>query len=196
MRISLHHFADILTYPSPSLPEVVRSCQSAVAGTNPDAGKLLRKFASFVERTPLPLLEEEYTKVFDLDPKCFPSVGYHLFGESYKRSVFLLGLKEHYRARGFSVDGELPDHLSVLLRYLAVTDDATFAHELIEDAILPALERMTGRSQSAGYDEQPEVNSAPMAPERAHYVSVLEALRMVLKDVAASVDGRNGARNG
>lgn len=182
---SLRYFAEMLTYPSSSLLDTARACATSVEPGNPAAGEFLREFSSFVEETSLSRLEESYTGLFDLDPKCYLYVGYHILGENYKRSVFLLGLKERYQACGFEYDDELPDHLNVMLRFLATTDDAEMAQELIADAVLPAIDKMTGRSKSAGLEEHAEGPPLPENPrKRAPYFNVLEALRMVLLDMS------------
>jgi nitrate reductase molybdenum cofactor assembly chaperone len=180
-RTILGLFADILEYPWPGLVGAAQRCAALVAPQNPEAGALLRAFCAFVEHTPLGRLEEVYTGTFDLDAACHPYVGYHLFGESYKRSLFLLELKERYRAHGFIVENELPDHLAVLLRFLAQSHDTALIGEILQEALVPALERMTGKAPSAGYDEEePSVSQAQR--RQGPYHKVLEALRLVLQE--------------
>jgi nitrate reductase delta subunit len=90
-------------------------------------------------------MRELYTTTFDMQPVCYPYVGYHLFGESYKRGAFMAQLNEAYHAHGYSAGQELPDHLSVILRFLGLDaenhrDD--FCKALINDGVNPALEKM------------------------------------------------------
>lgn len=170
----LRLFAQILEYPQAGLIGAVRECQALASMTSPQAAALLGQFAAFVEKAPLGRLEEVYTGSFDLDATCHPYVGYHLFGESYKRSAFLVGLQERYQAADFAVHGELPDHLGVLLSFLATSDDAGLAQELIDEALLPALERMVGEGEAAA--DQPQRRSAGKG-----YRPVLRALQLVLK---------------
>lgn len=201
-RRLFYSFADILGYPKPQLIEAARECERLAPRDNPKAIALLHKFRLLVEKTPLGRLEEMYSGTFDLDPTCHPYVGYHLFGESYKRSIFMVQLKERYRTHGFAVDdNELPDHLTVLLRFLATSGETTLAAEIIAEAMIPALERMTGKAKSAGYEEEAvpslnEVEAPPCLafaeaprqpsegtgkrPKNQPYRGVLEALRLVL----------------
>ncbi|MBI2862426.1 MAG: nitrate reductase molybdenum cofactor assembly chaperone [Chloroflexi bacterium] len=177
-------FAKMLGYPEPGLPEVVRECEALLLPGSEEATALLSRFRRFVEGTPLGRQEEIYTGTFELDPACYPYVGYHLFGETYKRSVFLLELKERYRAQGFVIENELPDHLAVLLWFLATTEDAVLAREIIHEALLPALERMMGKAKSAGYEDGPV--EPKESPRRDHpYSGVLEALQLVLQRLPA-----------
>ncbi len=209
----LQHFAEILEYPRSDVLSAAQACRALAAQVSPRAAAHLDAFVRFAEGVSPERLEEIYSSTFDLDPTCHPYVGYHLLGESYKRSAFLVGLKERYRAHGFSVPaGELPDHLAVLLRFLAVCDDPVLSSEIVHEALLPALARMTKERESD--TEQPqgdpffpqlEGTGAPMpampeeAPvarqERAKehpYLEVLRALRWALEAYVPYSQAANG----
>ncbi len=64
----------------------------------------------------------------------------------------MVGLKERYKAYDFVVEGELPDHLAVMLRYLSLCEDDVQVAEIIRDAMVPALERMVKRPADAAED--------------------------------------------
>jgi len=86
--------------------------------------------------------EELYTATFDVTPACVPYVSIHLFGEeNFKRGEFMAALSARYAAAGFETRGELPDHLSVLLRFLAQTDEAE-RRELVQFCLLGPLGKM------------------------------------------------------
>lgn len=184
-RRLFERFAQLLDYPQPGLVEAARECEALVSldeQRGREAAALLHAFRTFSEVTPLGRLEEVYSSTFDLDPACHPYVGYHLLGESYKRSAFLLELKARYRAQRFDVpESELPDHLAVILRFLAVNEDAGLAAELIREALLPALDRMMGRAKSEGYEESEAVSSQDSQMRGHPYRGLLEALRVVLQ---------------
>lgn len=135
-------FAGILEYPTPALADRVRACVERLVPTRPEAAEELRAFCEFVERTPLEKLEELYTHTFDLQVVCYPYVGYQLFGESYKRGAFLAGLKGQFKSYDFSSGNELPDHISVILRFLAVPPGEEIGRPLLEEALIPALAKM------------------------------------------------------
>ena len=174
----LDRFAEVLDYPGPELAETVSSCVAEIAGEQTEAAELLRGFLALVEATPLGRLQEIYTGTFDLDTlsdldaTCYPYVGHHLFGESYKRSTFLLGLKERYRAHGFAVERELPDHLVVMLRFCASCRDESLVDELVHEALVPALTRMVGD------EDEPILQPGG----KAAYLRVLRALLLVLRE--------------
>ncbi len=191
-RRTFELMADILEYPQPGLVEAICECAALLAIDNLAAAACMHEFGAFVRETPRGRLEEIYTSTFDLDAAWYPYVGYHLFGESYQRSVFMLGLNERYRAHDFTVAGELPDHLAVLLRFLAVCDDAVLSGEIVHEALLPALEHMdpwgarvaAPSPESCGGGRIPPLQSmTDKQQERARqgYWLVLHALQLVLQ---------------
>ncbi len=137
-------FADILDYPQASLTDRIREGADLLARAgHREAASLLREFHHLIEEIPFPRLEETYSACFELTASCCPYVGYQLFGEKYERSRFLLELKKRYLDLGFiAVNGELPDHLVVLLRYLSISCDAKFNEELIREGLLPGIHGM------------------------------------------------------
>jgi nitrate reductase molybdenum cofactor assembly chaperone len=147
--------ADILDYPTSRAASDTQECRVLVSAISPEAAALLQEFQTLAEESSVSRLEELYTGVFDLDPVCHPYVGYHLFGESYKRSAFMVELKKEYRRYGFDVDGaELPDRLSVLLRFLAICDDEELRREMVGEGILPALDRMIDGKGKESVEQQ------------------------------------------
>jgi nitrate reductase delta subunit len=138
-----HLLSSLLEYPSPGLAGSARECAALLAPERPEAAAEIEKFRSLAEETQPGRLEEIYTGTFDINPACTIYAGFQLFGESYKRGEFLVRLKEKYRQWGFFEGNELADHLAVLLRFLGQLDpEETLARELIEDCLVPALEKM------------------------------------------------------
>ena len=134
-------FADALDYPNTGLPQTAKDCALRLQGSFPGVAKPVQAFADFVNRQSLDSLEELYTETFDVTPAASLYMGYHLFGETPKRSVFLIELTEAYRAHSFSYGNELADHLGVMLRFLSVSKDPDFTLPLLQECILPTLER-------------------------------------------------------
>ena len=137
-------FADILDYPAPGLARKAAECAALIGAAQPEAAALLESFRRFAEETSLGKLQEVYSGFFDLNSICHPYVGYQLFGENYKRSSFLVGLKKAYRAEGFEASAsEIPDRLSIVLRFVAHSKAGEEIDELLNRGLLPALARMT-----------------------------------------------------
>lgn len=146
----LRLFSLLLEYPAPGLERGAWRCEALLRDPSPEAADLVGEFSTYAVGRGTEGLEEDYAAVFDLGSSCPLYVGYHLFGESYKRSAFLLGLRERYRARGFEVPGELSDHLPVMLRFLSACRDEDLSRELVEEAILPSLDRMLTKGGGGG----------------------------------------------
>ncbi len=170
------HFANLLDYPGPDLDLVdqARECVNALTPEYADEAAQLALFLAFAERTPQGQLEEIYTATFDLNPACYIFVGYLMFGESFKRGKFLVGLQERYKERGFSAGDELADHLAVILRFVSTLDpEEVLVQELVEDCLLPVLQRM-----NANFKHDNE-NPNPYAQVLRAALSVLEQTHCV-----------------
>lgn len=73
---------------------------------------------------PLLDLQEEYTRVFDLNPATSLNLTYHRFGNEKKRGEALARLNAIYRAEGCEGStGELPDYLPMVFEFLAVASE-------------------------------------------------------------------------
>jgi nitrate reductase delta subunit len=135
-------FANLVEYPTPFLSDRVNESISLLTPHQREAADFVWRFKTFLSLTPLSRMEEVYTSTFDLNGICCPYVGYHLFGDGSHRGMFLSGLKEHYQVRHFSAGNELPDHLGVMLRFLANNEDEEEREELILLCIIPAVKKM------------------------------------------------------
>jgi nitrate reductase molybdenum cofactor assembly chaperone NarJ/NarW len=145
-------FADILDYPAPGLAGKAAECATLVGVAQPEAAALLQSFGRFAEENSLGKLQEVYSGFFDLNSICHPYVGYQLFGENYKRSVFLIELQKAYRAEGFEASAsEIADRLSIVLRFVAQSKGGEDIDELLNRGLLPALARMTTKPESDGH---------------------------------------------
>lgn len=172
-------FAQLLEYPHSSVAQTARECRELIAPESAEAATLLGEFAVFAERTPQNTLEEVFTGTFDLNASCHPYVGYHMFGEAYKRSALLLELKERFREHGFDPGVELPDHIAVLLRFMSICPDTELTDEIAREALLPTLEPMTIPPEPEPVDED---EAAPEVFDMGDdYRRVLHALRLILQ---------------
>jgi nitrate reductase molybdenum cofactor assembly chaperone NarJ/NarW len=145
-------FADVLDYPAPGLADKAAECAALIGAAQPEAAALLESFRRFAEETSLGKLQEVFSGFFDLNSICHPYVGYQLFGENYKRSMFLIGLKKAYRAEGFEASAsEMPDRLSIVLRFIAHSQGGEEIDELLNRGLLPALARMTTKPETDGH---------------------------------------------
>jgi nitrate reductase delta subunit len=135
-------FAGLLEYPTGTLGGQARQCCDLLSAMGSPAVAALERCCGWVEQAPLAQLEELYTRTFDLQAVCSPYVGYQLFGNSYKRGLFMARLNQGYRERGFSAGSELPDHVAIILRFLALGTEDDFSQALLREGLVPALSKM------------------------------------------------------
>ena len=134
-------FAEVLDYPSGSMRESASECLEQLKIYSPDIADPMQSFVTFTESRNRGELEELYAQTFDLTPATTLYLGYHLFNETPKRSAFLVKLEEAYKSHDFNSGTELADHLCVLLRFLSVAEDPEFVIPLLQECILPVLEK-------------------------------------------------------
>lgn len=162
-------FAALLRYPDDEVIDHATVCAAQLARYSPAARESLEPFRQFLANHDPAHIEEAFTGTFDLQAACHPYIGYQLCGESQQRTFFMLKLQEVYRCHGFAPDGDLPDHLSEVLRFIGSIAAQDCRRELIRDGVLPALENMI-RGVATG--------SAP-------YLALLKALQSFLSDSLA-----------
>ena len=84
--------AAVMGYPQADISGKVTACLNLLREQYREANSRLESFEKYIISTELDRLRELYTVTFDLNPVCTLDVGYHVFGESYKRGAFLAGL--------------------------------------------------------------------------------------------------------
>jgi len=141
-------FARMLAYPPPEPGEWLTQCRERVAVRDTEAAEALDPFVDFLEKSTPGERNETYSRAFDLNALFHPYIGYHLFGETYKRSRFMVRLKQHYAEHDFVPERELPDHLAVVLRFLPRCDHADFLVELVRLGLVPTLGSMLGDEEA------------------------------------------------
>lgn len=172
-------FAELLDYPRASPVEMLEECRTLAGAMSREAEASLAEFQAFAQTANLGLLQEEYTRAFDMDESHSLYVGYHLLGESYKRSALLLEFKERYRAYDMEVAGELSDYLPVVLRFLAICDDQNLTDEIVGEAMSPMLEMMVKQDEDPEDAQADEEARPPTVPVPYH--GLLAALLFVVR---------------
>jgi nitrate reductase delta subunit len=135
-------FAGLLAYPDSQVAQRAAECAEQLEGINAEACRLLARFTEFLGASDAPRIEEAFTGTFDLQALCHPYVAYQLCGESQQRTLFMIKLGELYRQYGFVPGNDLPDHLSEVLGFLGSISDLECRQEIIQDGLLPALQKM------------------------------------------------------
>jgi nitrate reductase delta subunit len=171
VRAALASYAALFAYPAADLDAPARRARALIGSR---AIPALDRFRAWLAGSPPSAREEEHTAAFDLDPACPPYVGFHLVGDGPPRGAFLARLAGVYRAAGFEAAGELPDHVALVLRFVAEAPDGPDRDALLADALLPALDRM--RDALAGRESP--------------YRHLVESLRAYAGALAAAAEGR------
>ncbi|HEY8480816.1 MAG TPA: nitrate reductase molybdenum cofactor assembly chaperone [Spirillospora sp.] len=140
----------LLGYPDDELLRRRPLLRRAAAGLPAPAGAPLAAFLDHLDATPLPELEADYVATFDHRKRCCLYLTYYAYGDTRKRGMALLRFKQAYRAAGLVLDeGELPDHLAVVLEFAATGDLAQGRRLLLEHrAGLELLRRALAESRS------------------------------------------------
>ncbi|MBF6170794.1 nitrate reductase molybdenum cofactor assembly chaperone [Nocardia blacklockiae] len=120
----------LLGYPDRTLldrrPLLRRVAQSLPAAVGTPLGSVL----DHLDATPPLALATDYVDTFDHRKRFSPYLTYFLYGDTRKRGMALLRFKQAYRAAGLVLDdGELPDHLAVVLEFAAA--HAESGHRLL-----------------------------------------------------------------
>ena len=103
-------------------------------------------FAAFVASSTLAELQEDYVANFDFNPAAAPYLGHHLYGDNQKKGAYMIRVKQEFGRHDFTPEGcELPDHLAVLLGFLAHLarrGEDSFRRNFIEELVLPGLNKL------------------------------------------------------
>jgi len=122
-RSRLFELASILlTYPESRVQGAGEELRSAVGEiAHVDVRARLTEFLDWFLRTDALEVESHYVRTFDLRRRSGLYLTYYLHGDTRKRGIALLTLKQRYRAHGLRLAaGELPDLLPVVLEFAAV----------------------------------------------------------------------------
>jgi nitrate reductase delta subunit len=134
--------ASSLEYPGEDWNTRLDRCKQWLTIQEPDVAVQFIRFRRKVKDLSIEKLQELYTQTFDLNPVCTLDIGYHVFGENYKRGELLAKLRETEAPYELGQAKQLPDHLPVLLRLLAKLEDEELRLALIGEILIPALGKM------------------------------------------------------
>lgn len=140
--IQYNHLAGLFTYPDSGYPQKVRQTQVFLDAYYPEAGAALKEFAEFASQATVAVLEELYTRSFDVQAITTLDMSYVLFGDDYKRGALLVNLNREHRKAGIDCQSELADHLPNVLHLLAKMNDAELRAELAQKIVAPALRKV------------------------------------------------------
>ncbi len=119
------HVAEVIAlgfdYPAPGSLEVF--AEAVESSTHGVVKRHLGRFVDELQTLSIGEWEELHTSTLDLTPLFVPYVGHVAWGENYRRGAFMADLNAAMRETGVDLNGELPDHIAPLLRYLSVAPE-------------------------------------------------------------------------
>lgn len=122
----------LLAYPDERLAHHLALAHRVAASLPSRVREPLLGFTAQAERTAQAELAAAFVATFDLRKRCCPYLTYYAHGDTRKRGIALLRLKQTYAAAGLRLsDQELPDHLAVVLEFAAT--DPTVGHRLLTE---------------------------------------------------------------
>jgi nitrate reductase molybdenum cofactor assembly chaperone NarJ/NarW len=103
-------------------------------------------FGELVRSSTLSELQEDYVAHFDFNPAAAPYLGHHLYGDNQKKGAYMIRVKQEFIRYEFTPNGcELPDHLAVLLGFLAHLGrrgEHAIRRQFISELVLPGLNKL------------------------------------------------------
>ncbi|MFV1957938.1 MAG: nitrate reductase molybdenum cofactor assembly chaperone [Planctomycetota bacterium] len=133
--------AAVWTYPDETYAAKVARARADLGVRDPVAAARLDALVEVAESGPLSVVEELFTRTFDINPVCSLECGWHLYGEDYGRGEFLVGMRRTMRALGVEETTELPDHLTHVLPVLQRLPEEE-ARRFAATSVVPALRKM------------------------------------------------------
>ncbi len=127
--------SNLLDYPNKLTQSLACECR---VEEKESLSQALDAFVKYLQMHPMSDMEELYTRTFDMNPAHCLELGFQLFGENYKRGLFLIKMKETATRFGVDIGIELADHLTVVLRVLHLLDRED-AKSLVLEVVLPGI---------------------------------------------------------
>lgn len=186
--------AGLLCYPAPATVALASACRAALEPRCAGAAAAVGAFADAVSGLELRDQEELFVRTFDLSPSATLDLGFQLFGESYKRGIFLVKMQQAARAHGVDPGSELPDHLPVVLRLLARLEERDEPRALADEVILPAVAKVIGVLDAPEGRRTPYIDllRATVALLKADFD--IDTIRDLPRNVELPVDGRRDGK--
>ncbi|MFF8659725.1 nitrate reductase molybdenum cofactor assembly chaperone [Streptomyces huasconensis] len=117
----------LLQYPDEELTAARDELADEVRCLQPSpTARQLTAFTDWFAARPADALRAHYVETFDLRRKSSLYLTYYLHGDTRRRGMALLTLNRRYHAAGWRADdGELPDHLPLVLEFAALAGPET-----------------------------------------------------------------------
>ncbi len=155
----------LLDYPDEGLLARLDVVRPASQRLPEEVGAPLRGVADHLQATPLGEVQADYVETFDTRRRCNLFLTYFAHGDTRKRGMALLRFKQTYLRSGFVLDdGELPDHLCVVLEYAATVDQELGRRLMLDHRAGLELLRLSLRDRRSPWAPVLDAVSATLPP--------------------------------
>lgn len=190
MRTAIYDaLAALFVHPGPSFQADLARAITLVEGDYPKAAEALREFERRLPKGDALVLEELFTRTFDVQPITSLDIGYTLFGEDYKRGAMLANLSREHTVAKNDCGAELADNLANVLRLLPRWVEPAVRDEFVHVLLGRALQEMIREFEPARLAKKEEIYKkhhktiieTTVGETRIAYRHALGALLTVLK---------------
>jgi nitrate reductase assembly molybdenum cofactor insertion protein NarJ len=143
-RLHYSLLSALFEYPNADYPLRVQELADFLRGPYLKASAELDRFVGHLPSQDLLLMQELFTRSFDVQAVTTLDIGYVLFGDDYKRGEMLANLNREHLAAGIDCGTELADYLPNLLRLLAALEDEDLISDMVNAVLVPAVREMIG----------------------------------------------------
>jgi nitrate reductase delta subunit len=142
----------LLDYPGQSALGMLDDLRAAAALVPGAPGESLAAFVDHAASTDPIALAQHYVETFDLRRRSSLHLTYYSYGDTRKRGMALLNLKQVYRRAGVAMgEHELPDYLPAVLEFAAVTDPKGGWHILASHRAVIEVLRLSLQDSNSPY---------------------------------------------
>lgn len=136
----INEISYILFYPNKDYKNHVQLCYEQLKDSE-ELKLIFNDFNNYVTKATQSELEENFTYTFDMNPSHCLDIGWHLFGEEYKRGEFLVTMRGLMRTLNVTETHELPDNIFHVLRVInKMKQDES--EEFIDEYLIPSLNKI------------------------------------------------------
>jgi nitrate reductase assembly molybdenum cofactor insertion protein NarJ len=157
----------LFQYPDSGYPQKVKDIQDFVDSNYPEAAEDIDTFVELLPAHDLNKMQELYIRSFDVQAITTLDIGYVLFGDDYKRGELLANLNREHTQTDNDCGSELGDHLPNLLRLISKLEDQDLIVEMMEELLVPALQKMISEFEPGRMKKKNELY-------KKHYKTLIE----------------------
>ncbi len=165
-RLVIKIASHFLQYPDKTWVDSVESLRNTIAEIRSDPARgVFAGFLLHLQNRQLLSWQEEYSRIFDLNPSTCLNLTYHKYGDQKERGPALAQLHQLYHSAGYeTATGELPDYLPLVLEFLSICPEEDYAWVLRE------------------YQSQVEILAAKVKENGTPYADLLSVIADTFRD--------------